>query len=142
MPFTTIFSETCLSIGYDAQRDCLFLHLHDQLEAAALQAIVPKVASLPLSCPAWCLVQDNLSPTHMGAEAVEVLVTYLLPALHQAGVVHWAWACNSVLCSHFLTEQMTKRLPQAALNVFYDLEHAVTWLQQAHPKPWKLAQLN
>ena len=131
MPFIPVFSAPGLSVDYDSPQDCLFLSLHGPLDLTALQDITlegpaPGAAS---GYPARCLVLDNTTLT--ATAATNWLIDRLLPSFHQAGVRHWTWVCNPTLRSHQLADQVAKRLPQLALTVFDDLEHAATWLQRA-----------
>lgn len=130
MPFKSLFSVPCLSVDYDSHRDCLSLNLWGQLEVVELQDINLQIAGIMPAYPAWCLVQDNLTPTERGLEAEDWLFDQLLPAFHRAGVRHWTWVCGPTLRSRLLAEQVAKRLPQVVLTVFNDLEQAATWLQR------------
>lgn len=130
MQFIPVFSAPTLSVDYDSHWDCLFLSLHGQLELAALREITLEGHALPATkiYPARCLVLDNISLTT--TEAINWLIDRLLPSFHQGGVQYWTWVCKPTLRSHYLAEQVAKRVPQLMLTVFTDLEHATTWLQR------------
>jgi hypothetical protein len=112
--------------GHD---DCLFLNLLPKTSGPVPLVHASPVSYLRLPDSEWCLLQDNFSAPGLDQAMLQWLTGYVVPALRVAGVRYWVWVCGPTLASYHLAQEVASQLPQLVINIFYDLEHATTWMQ-------------
>ena len=122
-----------VSIYFDAANDWLFIEWEGDLTLARVQAACREIAQCYLARSYARILNSNLRVTSATPDIAGWLASTFMPALDLAGVRQLAWVVAPTLCGRNVVLDTLARCPHMGINLFEDVEGAVSWLQQNRP---------
>ena len=128
MNLTLIRHTPAVAIYYDSHNNWLFADWQGELTLGAVAAGCLELAQCYLTHTYPRVLNSNAQVTGVDWDVSPWLARYFLPFMSLAGVEQLAWVCGPTLRGRGMAQDIAQRLPQLALDVFDDLESAVSWL--------------
>lgn len=128
MNLTLIRHTPAVAIYYDSYNNWLFADWQGELTLSAVAVGCLELAQCYLTHTYPRVLNSNAQVTGVGWDVSPWLARYFLPFMSLAGVEQLAWVCGPTLRGRGMAQDIARRLPQLALDVFDDLESAVSWL--------------
>jgi hypothetical protein len=131
----------CLTIYYDSVNDWLFLDWQGELTLAMVQQACVEVGYCLLQRPYPRVLNSNAQVTDVSLSVAAWLVAEFMPHMKLAGIEYLAWVGSPSLRGRSVVQTVVNWLSQASIDVFYDLDEAVNWLQHLGPPNLKGASV-
>lgn len=125
----------CLTIYYDSGNDWLFLDWQGELTLTAVQQACVEVGYCLLQRPYPRVLNSNAQVTNISLSVAAWLVAEFMPHAKLAGIEHLAWVSSPSLRGRSVVQTVVNWLSQANIDIFYDLDDAVNWLQHLALSP-------
>jgi len=123
-------SAQCAQVYYDTTNDWVFVNWAGELTLDAVQHTCLGIARCFLDHYYPRVLNSNAQVTHVGHDVAQWLSSEYLPALRLTGVEQMAWVVPEGLRARNRILDTVNLFPHIAINLFDDVESAVTWLQQ------------
>lgn len=135
MKLEHLCSAQCAEVYFDLDNEWVFVDWVGELTLAAVQHTCLGIAHCFLDRYFPRVLNSNAHVTAVSWEVAQWLSSEYLPALRLTGVEQMAWVVPPHLRArnHVLTT--VNLFPHVAIDLFNDVESAVTWLQQTAPEP-------
>ncbi len=133
MNLQSLFTTPNVSVYFDAANNWLFLEWEGDLTLARVQAACREIAQCYLIKSYDRILNSNLRVTSATTDITGWLASTFMPALDLAGVRQLAWVLAPTLCGRTVVLDTLARCQHMGINLFEDVEGAVSWLQQNRP---------
>jgi len=135
MKLQHLCSAQCAEVYHDQHNDWVFVDWTGALTLEAVQHTCLGIARCFLGHYYPRVLNSNAQVTHVSHEVAQWLSSEYLPALRLTGVEQMAWVVPPVLRARNRVLDTVNLFPHIAINLFEEVEAAVTWLQQTAPEP-------
>lgn len=133
MQLHLLSTTPCLTIYYDSQNDWLFLDWQGDLTLVLVQEACVEVGYCLLERPYRRVLNSNAQVTDISLSVAAWLVAEFMPHTKLAGIEHLAWVGSPSLRGRSVVQTVVNWLAQASIDIFYELDEAVNWLQHLGP---------
>jgi hypothetical protein len=135
MKLKHLCSAQCAEVYYDQQNNWVFVDWAGALTLDAVQHTCLGIAHCFLNHYYPRVLNNNAQVTHVSHDVAQWLGSEYLPALRLTGVEQMAWVVPEGLRARNRVLDTVNLFPHIAINLFDDVESAVTWLQHTAPEP-------
>lgn len=127
-------STPYVTIYFDATNNWLFTEWEGDLTLARVQLGCLEIAHCYLYNSYSRILNSNLRVTSVTPDIAGWLASVFMPTLELAGVKQLGWVLSPTLCGRNLVLDTLARCPYLGINMFEDVEAAVSWLQHNRPE--------
>jgi hypothetical protein len=122
-----------VEVYFDTSNNWLFVDWEGDLTLEGVQHACLGIARCYLQHAYPRVLNSNAQVTSIAPEVATWLAREFMSALHLAGVAQLAWVVAPTLGARNGALDAINRFSSTAINVFDDVETAVSWLQQTAP---------
>ncbi len=127
-------STPYVSVYFDATNNWLFVEWEGDLTLDRVQLGCLEIAHCYVHESYARILNSNLRVTSVTPDIAGWLASVFMPTLEQAGVRQLGWVIAPSLCGRNLVLDTISRCPYLGINMFEDVEDAVSWLQHHRPE--------
>jgi len=135
MKLRHLCSAQCAEVYFDQDNEWVFVDWLGELTLEAVQHTCLGIARCFLDHYYPRVLNSNAQVTTISWDVAPWLSSEYLPALRLTGVEQMAWVVPPDLRARNGVLDTVHLFPHIAINLFDDVESAVTWLQQTAPEP-------
>jgi hypothetical protein len=135
MKLKHLCSAQCAEVYFDQLNNWVFVDWAGELTLEAVQHTCLGIAHCFLGHYYPRVLNSNAQVTHVSHDVAQWLSSEYLPALRLTGVEQMAWVVPQGLRARNRILDTVNLFPHIAIDLFDDVESAVTWLQQTAPPP-------
>jgi len=133
MKLKHLCSARCAEVYFDQDNNWVFVDWVGELTLEAVQHTCLGIAYCFLGHYYPRVLNSNANVTAVSWDVAQWLSSEYLPALRLTGVEQMAWVVPQSLRARSRVLDTVNLFPHIAINLFDDVESAVTWLQQTAP---------
>jgi hypothetical protein len=135
MKLQHLCSARCAEVYFDSLNNWVFVDWAGELTLEAVQHTCLGIAHCFLGHYYPRVLNSNADVTAVSCDVVQWLGSEYLPALRLTGVEQMAWVVPEGLRARNRVLDTVNLFPHMVIDLFLDVESAVTWLQQTAPPP-------
>ncbi|MGI4865404.1 MAG: hypothetical protein ACRYFZ_15890 [Janthinobacterium lividum] len=135
MKLKHLCSARCAEVYFDQENEWIFVDWAGELTLHAVQHTCLGIARCFLDHYYPRVLNSNAQVTSVSWDVPQWLGSAFLPALRLTGVEQMAWVVPAALRARNRVLDTVNLVHHIAIDLFEDVESAVTWLQQTAPPP-------